>query len=65
VLATWATAAGKTNALQAAAGDGGYYTNSFSNIFIVTNTTGPTTNYLDAGAATNGVGRFYRVRLVP
>jgi hypothetical protein len=56
VLATWATAAGKTNALQRAAGDGGYHSNNFSDIYIVTNTTGP---------ATNGVGRCYRVRLVP
>jgi T5SS/PEP-CTERM-associated repeat protein len=64
VLVTWATAAGKTNALQAA-GAGGYYTNDFADIFIVTNTARPTTNYLDAGAATNAPARYYRVRLVP
>jgi glycosidase len=63
---TWTTAAGKTNALQVAAGgDGGHYTNSFSDIFIITNTTGTVTNYLDAGGATNAVSRYYRVRLVP
>ncbi len=64
ILVTWATAAGRTNALQAA-GAGGHYTNSFSDIFTVTNTTGSTTNYLDVGAATNVPARYYRVRLVP
>jgi hypothetical protein len=34
-------------------------------IFIVTNTVGSTTNYLDSGAATNKPARYYRVRLVP
>ncbi len=63
VLVTWATAAGKTNALQAAGGGG--YTGNFSDIFVVTNTTGPITNYLDTGAATNASSRYYRVRLVP
>jgi len=67
VLVTWMTGIGKTNALQwtAGAGDGGYATNSFADIFIVTNTVGTTTNYLDAGAATNSPARYYRVRLVP
>jgi uncharacterized repeat protein (TIGR03803 family) len=64
---TWMTGIGRTNALQAAtaAGDGGYYTNGFTDIFTVTNTVGTTTNYLDVGAATNIPSRFYRVRLVP
>jgi T5SS/PEP-CTERM-associated repeat protein len=62
---TWMMGSGKTNALQAAAGDGGYYTNNFADIFTVTNTIGSVTNYLDVGAATNVPGRFYRVRLVP
>ena len=61
---TWSTAAGKTNALQHAAGDGGHYTNAFADIFIVTNTVGSVTNYLDVGGATNSPTRFYRVRLL-
>ena len=59
------TGPGKTNALQVAAGNGGYDTNAFADIFIVTNTIGNVTNYLDVGAATNSLPRFYRVRLVP
>jgi hypothetical protein len=67
LLVTWMMGSGRTNALQATAGDvnGGYTTNNFSDIFIVTNTVGTTTNYLDTGAATNGPARYYRVRLVP
>jgi hypothetical protein len=62
---TWTMGSDRTNALQRAAGDGGYYTNNFTTIFTVTNTTGTATNYLDAGAATNVPSLFYRVRLVP
>jgi hypothetical protein len=62
---TWTTGTGKTNALQAAAGNGGYVTNGFMTIFTVTNTVGTTTNYLDIGAATNVPTLFYRVWLVP
>lgn len=67
VLVTWTMGPGKTNALQATAGDAssGYGTNGFSDIFTVTNTVGTVTNYLDAGAATNKPSRYYRVRLVP
>jgi hypothetical protein len=67
VLIDWMTGIGRTNALQASAGtvDGSYNTNDFADIFTVTNTTGPLTNYLDVGAATNIPSRFYRVRLVP
>ncbi len=62
---TWMTGAGKTNALQLAPGTaGGGLSNNFSDLFIVTNTTGSATNYLDAGAATNSAARYYRVRLV-
>ncbi|HTS18944.1 MAG TPA: hypothetical protein VMP11_15330 [Verrucomicrobiae bacterium] len=63
ILITWTMGAGRTNALQAATGD--YDTNNYADIFIVTNTVGSVTNYLDAGAATNSSSRFYRVRLVP
>jgi hypothetical protein len=66
---TWLMGPGQTNALQATAGGthGGYTTNGFSDIFIVTNnpTAGSLTNYLDVGAATNVPSRFYRARLAP
>jgi hypothetical protein len=67
LLVTWMTGSGRTNALQATAGDasGGYNTNNFTDIFIVTNTIGTVTNYLDVGAATNAPARYYRVRLLP
>ena len=63
---TWAMGSDKTNTLQVTTGtgDGSYSTNSFSDIFTVTNTVGTRTNYLDVGAATFP-SRFYRVRLVP
>ncbi len=66
VLVTWMMGPGKTNALQATAGagPGSYVTNGFADIFIVTNTVGTTTNYLDVGGATNQPARYYRVRLV-
>ena len=64
VRVTWMMGPGKTNALQATSG-GGYSTNGFTDIFIITNTVGTVTNYLDVGAATNFPARYYRVRLVP
>jgi PKD repeat protein/lysophospholipase L1-like esterase len=66
LLVTWRMGSGRTNALQATAGDisGGYNTNNFTDVFTATNTVGTTTNYLDAGAATNVPARYYRVRLV-
>lgn len=67
VVVTWMMGSGKTNALQATAGvgNGNYATNNFSDIFTVTNTVGPVTNYLEIGTGTNFPSRFYRVRLVP
>jgi T5SS/PEP-CTERM-associated repeat protein len=69
VLLTWMMGLGATNALQAAAGNanGGYTTNAFTDIFVVTNNSaaGTITNYLDVGGATNKPARYYRVRLVP
>ena len=67
ILVTWMMGSGKTNALQwtAGAGDGSYQTNSFTDLFIVTNTVGSVTNYLDVGGATNKPSLYYRVRLVP
>jgi hypothetical protein len=64
LVVTWTMGSGRTNALQATNG-GGYDTNSFADIFTVTNTLGTVTNYLDVGGAANGPARFYRVRLVP
>jgi len=66
LLVTWTMGSGRTNALQATAADatGSYNTNNFTDIFIVTNTVGTTTNYLDTGGATNLPSRYYRVRLV-
>jgi T5SS/PEP-CTERM-associated repeat protein len=69
ILLTWMMGPGATNALQAAPGDanGGFSTNAFTDIFVVTNnsTAGTLTNYLDVGGATNVPARYYRVRLVP
>ena len=64
---TWLTGVGKTNALQFTNGEAGsgVYTNDFTDLFLVTNTTGSVTNYLDIGGATNFPARYYRVRLVP
>ena len=69
MLVTWMMGPGATNTLQATTGGPGhsYNTNGFTDIFIVTNNTtvGTLTNYLDIGAATNGLARYYRARLVP
>ena len=69
MLITWMMGPGATNTLQATVGNGsgGYGTNGFTDIFIVTNNTtvGTFTNYLDIGAATNTPARYYRARLVP
>jgi hypothetical protein len=66
---TWLMGPGQTNALQVSSGGihGSYNTNSFTDIFVVTNNTfpGTLTNYLDIGAATNKPSRFYRARLAP
>jgi hypothetical protein len=67
ILVAWTTGVGKSNALQAASGNpgGGYATNDFADIFLVTNAVGTTTNFLDSGGATNAPARYYRIRLVP
>ncbi|HVM61399.1 MAG TPA: DUF3466 family protein [Verrucomicrobiae bacterium] len=66
ISVTWTMGSGKTNALQVTTGDTSRgYTDNFTNLFIVTNTVGSVTNYLDAGGATNAPPRFYRVHLVP
>jgi subtilase family serine protease len=70
VVITWATGGVRTNAVEVTPGDvnAGYNTNSFQKISgsIIINITGDTTtNYTDAGGATNTPARYYRVRLVP
>ena len=62
IQVTWMTGLSKTNALERAAGTP---TNFLTAVFTVTNTVGPTTNYLDVGAATNVPAFYYRIRLVP
>ena len=68
VLITWTTSGGKSNAVQFTKGSaGGSYSNNFTDLspIIVPSGNGLTsTNYLDAGGATNKPNRYYRVRLV-
>jgi hypothetical protein len=56
---------GRTNAVQFSTGavDTGY-SNSFADVFIITNTTGTLTNYLHPGAIAAPSG-YYRIRIVP
>jgi hypothetical protein len=69
VRITWTTAGGRTNAVQATAGDveGGYTTNfiDISGLIIISGSGDTTTNYVDVGGATNAPSRYYRIRLVP
>ena len=71
MVIVWTTAGGRTNAVQASAGDAeGGYTTNFADItiaphIIITGSGDATTNYVDVGGATNTPARFYRVRLVP
>ena len=64
VLITWMTTGGLTNAVEAVPALGGSYSNISGNI-IITGSGLTTTNYLDAGAATNSPANFYHIRLVP
>jgi len=65
---TWVAGGGRTNVLQATAGDisGNYFTN-FSDIVtnIIAGSGDATNNYVDGGGATNGPTRYYRIRLMP
>jgi autotransporter-associated beta strand protein len=69
VVITWTTAGGRTNAVQATAGDadGGYTTNfiDLSELIILPGSGDTTTNYVDVAGATNAPARYYRIRLVP
>ncbi len=64
LLISWAAGGGRTNVVQAAADLTVSYTNLSQNI-VLTGSGDVTTNYPDAGAATNAPVRFYRIRLVP
>jgi polygalacturonase len=69
VVITWQTAGGHTNAVQATAGNSsGSYTANFTDLSSPMVIVGPgdqTTNYTDAGGATNNPARYYRIRLAP
>ena len=65
---TWSAVTSKTYAVELATNTvDGSFTNAFSDLVTVTvpaATAITETNYLDAGAVTNGVTRFYRVRVI-
>ncbi len=68
VVITWATAGGRTNAVQATGGNAGGYTTNFTDIsgpIIISGGGDATTNHVDTAGATNNPARYYRVRLVP
>jgi hypothetical protein len=65
VQVTWTTVGGMSYVVQDASG---YATNSFedlSPLIFVPGNGESTTNYLDAGANTNDLSLFYRVRIAP
>jgi hypothetical protein len=65
----WTTIAGRTNFVQATAGDAsGGFSNNFvdlSSPIVVPGSGQDTTNYLDTGGATNMPSCYYRICLVP
>jgi len=67
ILISWVTdGLCKTDAVQRTTGAGdGSFTDDFADVYIVTNTAGTSTNFLDAGAATNFPAAYYRVREIP
>jgi T5SS/PEP-CTERM-associated repeat protein len=68
VRVTWSTVSGRSNVVQATTGAAGGYSNNFTDLsgaIVLPGATISTTNYLDAGAATNAPARYYRVRLMP
>jgi T5SS/PEP-CTERM-associated repeat protein len=64
VLVTWAAGGGRTNVVQAATDLAGGYSNVSPKI-VLAGSGDVTTNYLDAGAATNASRRYYRIRWMP
>jgi hypothetical protein len=70
VVINWMTGAGRTNVVQASAGDatGGYSTNftDISEMIVIPGAdVDVATNHVDVGGATNAPARYYRIRLVP
>ncbi len=64
VLLTWTTAGGTTNLVQAS----GSISTNFATIsppIVIPGASLTSTNYLDAGGATNSPPRFYRIQLLP
>jgi autotransporter-associated beta strand protein len=69
LVIAWKTAGPRTNAVQAApgTGNGSFATNNFQDVgaWIILNNSGDTTtNFTEAGGATNTPSRYYRIRLV-
>jgi hypothetical protein len=67
VLVNWSTVGGKRYVVQVSTGAGANYSSTFttlSPVIAVPGTGESSTNYLDAGGATNSPSRYYRVRLV-
>ena len=67
ILLTWTTVGGKRYAVQTlVAGDGSYTNNfiEFAPVFIAPGAGESTMSVIHLGAATNGLGCFYRIRLV-
>jgi hypothetical protein len=69
ILITWTTTGGTTNVVQVNPGDvNSSYTTNFTDLspFIIVSGSGASsTNYSDAGGATNFPSRYYRIRLQP
>jgi hypothetical protein len=69
VSVAWKTVGGTKYVLQVATGDsGGSFTNHFvdlSPLVVAPGTGESVTNYVEAGALTNGRARYYRVHVVP
>jgi hypothetical protein len=69
IFVMWATTGGTTNVVQVNPGDvNGSYTTNFTDLssdIIIQGSGNISTNYLDAGGATNFPSRYYRIRLQP
>jgi pectate lyase len=69
VVISWLTGAGRTNVVQASAGEANGYSTNFYDvsdwIIIPGVDQDVATNYVDVGGATNTPARYYRVRLAP
>jgi hypothetical protein len=64
LLLTWITAGGTTNLVQAA-GLGMTNFTTISPAIVIPGAALTSTNYLDAGGATNAPARYYRIQLLP